>query len=96
MKQLTITLNTFHGCETHTVPGEITPDSSIFDEPGYSVEITEAGASRFGCKICGCRCGGALPKSFWVPASRVARREDGLRVEARGVYFRDQRVPTRP
>jgi len=89
MKRLTITLNTFHGCETHTVPGEITPDISIYDEPGYRVEIAETNASLFGCEICDCRCGGALPESFWVPASRVAKREDGLRVEARGAYFRD-------
>jgi hypothetical protein len=66
---LEITLNGFHGYETHRVRGTKTPTTGFvwgYECSGYQIEISPSGAKKFGCGMRDCTCGEGLPTSFFV------------------------------
>ncbi len=74
-KIISLTLNGFHGYQTHNVratftrragvEAELTPFGySDEEEAGYDVTITESAARKFACKNSDCRCGEHMPTEF--------------------------------
>ena len=77
-----ITLNGFHGYESHNVRGTMNPEIDEFQTEGYIIEITPSAAAKFGCKMSDCTCGEGIAESFWVRKTQVRGNE----IEVAGNY----------
>lgn len=65
-KIIELTLNGFHGYQSHNVRATFTPaDPKWQDVSGdYIVSITESAARKFACKCSDCTCGEGMPTEF--------------------------------
>jgi hypothetical protein len=74
-KVVSLTLNGFHGYQSHNVRASFTHRDAIegYETPygyaegekaRYEVAITESAAQKFACNMSDCRCGEGIPTEF--------------------------------
>lgn len=65
-KIVELTLNGFHGYQTHRVRASFVPALPEWQDVkgDYIVTITESAARKFACRISDCRCGEGVPTEF--------------------------------
>lgn len=89
-QQLKITLNGFHGYQTHNVLATVTPAQGWKrgcgvpmgeTVEGYNIQLTKSGAHKFACTSADCICGEGVPESFWI-----AKDKFGKKIEVKGHY----------
>jgi hypothetical protein len=75
--RLKITLNGFHGFQTHSVRGTMSKQigGNYGETEGFQIELTKSGAAKFACQISDSKCDESLPESFWVPKNQVSGNE---------------------
>lgn len=91
-RKMQITLNGFHGYETHTVLVDVTKDDKHTGDREtdyysdhmfpYWGEIAESAAGKFACTMSDCMCGEGIDTTFPITAQELESKH----VELRGNY----------